>query len=150
MARLWRFAHDWLVPTSVEDVYAVCAAVDAYPTWWREIRSIGRVDAESGWAEVRSVLPYTLRMLITREIEDEPSGRLRVRLEGDLTGWAEFRVSPSEVAGANSVAAVTFRQEVEVTARGLRWVAPVFAPALRANHTAMMHSCERGMRQVLG
>ncbi|KGN38141.1 SRPBCC family protein [Knoellia subterranea] len=150
MPRLWRFAHDWLVPASVEDVYAVCAAVDAYPTWWREIRSIERVDAESGWAEVRSVLPYTLRMLITREVEDEATGRLRVRLEGDLTGWAEFRVSPSAKEGANSVAAVAFRQEVEVTAPLLGRVAPALAPALRANHAWMMRSCRDGMLRALG
>ncbi|KGN32053.1 polyketide cyclase [Knoellia sinensis KCTC 19936] len=141
MPRLWRFAHGWLVPAPVEDVYAVCAAVDDYPTWWREIRSIQRVDGGSGEARVRSVLPYTLRLLITREIEDPATGRLRVRLERDLTGWAEFRISE----GVNAGAAVAFRQEVEITARGLRHVAPALAPLLRANHTWMMRSCERGM-----
>lgn len=145
MARLWRFAHDWLVPAPVEDVYAVCAAVDAYPTWWGEIRAVERVDDASGEVRVRSVLPYTLRLLITREVDDPEAGRLRVRLARDLTGWAEFGIAD----GPNGVAVVAFRQEVELTAPGLRHVAGLMAPALRANHAVMMRSCRDGMVRTL-
>lgn len=145
MARLWQFHHDWVVMAPADDVYAVCADVDAYPTWWREIRSIERIDDESGLALVRSVLPYTLRLRMTRELEDPLARRLRVRLGGDLTGWAEFGIA----AGRGGASAVTYRQEVEVTAPVLRRVAPLLGPVLRANHTLMMRSCERGMAHAL-
>lgn len=148
MARLWRFAHHWLVPAPVADVYAVCAAVAAYPTWWREVRSVERLDDTSGVAVVRSALPWTLRLGIAREVEDEVAGRLRVRLDGDLTGWAEFVIGGDQ--GGEGGASEDFRQEVEVTAPALRRLVPVLAPALRANHALMMRSCRRGMEQVLG
>ena len=71
--------------------------------------------------------------------------RLRTDLAGDLTGWAEFRIEP--VGAAKS--AVSYRQEVEITAPFLGRLAPALGPLLRANHSAMMRSCERGMARVL-
>lgn len=145
MARLWRFRHDWRTAGSADDVYAVCADVDAYPTWWREVRSMERLDDDRGVAMVRSVLPWTLRLLMTRELEDPVGRRLRVRLGGDLTGWAEFAIDPEK----DGKTTVGYRQEVEVTAPGLRRVAPLLVPVLRANHALMMRSCERGMARRL-
>ena len=146
MAHLWRFRRDWVVDASPDDVYAVCADIDAYPTWWREVQSVERIDANSGLARIHSVLPYTLRLRMTREVEDPVARRLRTGLAGDLTGWAEFQIAPS---GAGQ-SAVAYRQEVEVTVPGLRRVAPLLGPVLRANHEIMMRSCERGLAQTLG
>lgn len=148
MARLWQFRHDWRVAGSPDAVYAVCADIDAYPTWWCEVRSMERLNDESGVALVRSVLPWTLRLVMTREVEEPVERRLRARLGGDLTGWAEFRIAP--VDGPVPTSAVSYRQEVEVTAPLLRRVAPLLGPVLRANHAAMMRSCERGLSGRLG
>ncbi len=145
MARLWQFRHDWVVAASPDDVYAVCADLDAYPTWWREVRSIRRIDDDTGLATIRSVLPYSLHLRMTRDLEDPVERRLRTELAGDLTGWAEFRIEP--VGAAKS--AVSYRQEVEITAPFLGRLAPALGPLLRANHSAMMRSCERGMARVL-
>lgn len=146
MTRLWRFRRDWTVAASPDEVYAVCADVDSYPTWWREVRSVERVDDDRGVALVRSVLPYTLRLTMTREVEDPVDRVLRVGLGGDLCGWSEFVISAVEGEGC----AVAYRQEVEVTAPVLRRVAPLLGPVLRANHALMMRSCERGMAGALG
>lgn len=146
MARLWQFRRDWVVAAAPDDVYAVCANVDAYPVWWREIRSIERIDEDSGTALIRSVLPYTLRLRMTREHQDPVERRLRTGLAGDLTGWAEFHIEPAP----SGESAVAYRQEVVLTAPVLRRVAPLLGPALRANHALMMRSCERGMARVLG
>jgi hypothetical protein len=125
-------------------VYAVCAAVEDYPTWWREVRSVVRVSEDVGDARVRSLLPITLRLRLVREVDDPATGRLRVGLSGDLTGWAEFLLTPG--GGGTEV---VFRQEVEVTVPVLRRVAPVLAPLLRANHSWMMRSCRHGMQRLL-
>lgn len=148
MTRSWRFHREWAVVAPPDEVYAVCADIDAYPIWWREVRSVERLDDESGVALIRSALPYTLRLTMVRELEDPVERRLRVRLGGDLTGWAEFRIAP--VDGPVPTSAVGYRQEVEVTAPVLRRVAPLLGPVLRANHTVMMRSCERGMARRLG
>ncbi|MFC7487299.1 SRPBCC family protein [Knoellia sp. CPCC 206453] len=145
MASLWQFRRDWIVAASPEDVYAVCADIDAYPTWWREIRSIRRIDADTGLATIRSVLPYGLHLRMTRELQDPVDRRLRTGLAGDLTGWAEFHIE----AAAGGHSAVAYRQDVEVTAPVLGRVAPLFGPLLRANHGVMMRSCERGMAALL-
>lgn len=145
MARLWRFRRDWIVAASPDAVYAVCADIDAYPTWWPEIRSIQRIDADSGVAVIRSVLPYRLHLRMTREVDDPVERRLRTGLAGDLTGWAEFHIEPA-AAGRSAVA---YRQEVEVTVPVFGRVAPLLGPILRANHAAMMRSCERGLARAL-
>ena len=49
-----------------------------------------RIDDERGVAVVRSVLPYTLHLVLTREVDDGVAGRLRVGIDGDLEGWASF------------------------------------------------------------
>lgn len=145
VARLWQFRRDWVVAASPDDVYAVCADVDAYPTWWPEIRSIERIDDDSGLATIRSVLPYSLHLRMTRELQNPVEHRLRTGLAGDLTGWAEFHIEPT----ATGQSAVGYRQEVEVTAPVLRRVEPLLGPALRGNHTLMMRSCERGLAKAL-
>lgn len=145
MTRLWHFHRTWDVVAPPDTVYAVLADVDGYPTWWPQVRSVERVDGVSAMAAIRSFLPYTLRLRMTRDVEDAFGRRLRTGLGGDLTGWAEFHVEPRPAG----VCSVTYRQEVEVTAPMLRAVAPMLGPVLRANHDAMMRSCERGLVAAL-
>lgn len=145
MAHLWRFHREWSVAAPVDSVYAVCADIDAYPTWWPEVRSIERIDDVSGVARIRSVLPYTLHLRMTREVEDPVEWRLRTGLAGDLTGWAEFHLGE----GPTGLTWVDYRQQVEVTVPVLGRLAPLLGPVLRANHSAMMRSCERGLARAL-
>lgn len=145
MARLWQFRRDWVVAAAADDVYAVCADLDGYPAWWPEVRSIERLDEDSGLARIRSVLPYTLQLRMTRELQDPVERRLRTALAGDLTGWAEFHISPV----GEGESAVAYRQDVEVTAPLLRRLEHLLGPVMRSNHTLMMRSCERGMTRTL-
>lgn len=147
MTRFWRFHREWALAAPPDSVYAVCADIDSYPSWWREVRAVERIDEDCRVALIRSVLPYSLRLTMARELEDPVERRLRVRLGGDLTGWAEFRIAPG--AAGNRASTVGYHQEVEVTAPALRRVAPLLGPALRANHAVMMRSCERGLSRRL-
>ncbi len=144
MARLFVFDHVWRVPAPPQQVFAALADVDAYPRWWPEIRSVERVDDERGRAEVRSMLPYTLHLELTREVDDERAGLLRVGIAGDLEGWASFLVEGDRTTAAR------YRQEVVVGARYLRRAAPLADPLLRLNHRWMMRSGERGLAAYVG
>ena len=166
---IFRFRHLWHVPADPETTFEALADVDRYPLWWPQIRGIRRIDDDSGHAYVRSMLPYTLDLLLTREIEDADAGILRVRLGGDLEGWSEFRVSPapssvhdgSYAADDRSHAAdpsdpvppmaavADYRQEATVTAAGLEHFVPMARPLLTLNHRWMMRAGERGLAQWL-
>ncbi|MGW5240739.1 SRPBCC family protein [Monashia sp. NPDC004114] len=156
---IFRFRHLWHVPADPAATFDALADVDRYPLWWPQVRAIRRIDDESGHAFVRSMLPYTLDLVLTREIEDSQAGVLRVRLGGDLEGWSEFRVSPDpDATGAGSYAAdgspgaatiADYRQEATVTAAGLEHFVPLARPLLTLNHTWMMRAGERGLARWL-
>lgn len=127
-------------------MYAVLAAVGDYPTWWPQVRSVDQVAEDAAAVVVRSVLPYTLRLVLTRETEDPRHGVLRVRVTGDLDGYAQWVVSSTT---RRAGAAAEFTEEVEVTG-ALGRVARPAAALLRANHLAMMRAGERGLERLLG
>ena len=84
-----------------------------------------------------SALPFTLRVRLREEVLDPDAGVLRAALDGDLVGWAQWRV----VDGV-----VRLDQECEVTLPWMRATAGVLRPAFVANHAWMMRGGERGLR----
>ncbi len=150
--RPFRFRHTWVVPADTAATFAALADVDAYPRWWPQVRRVRRIDADSGHAYVRSLLPYTLDLVLTREVEDAEAGVLRVRIGGDLEGWSEFRLEPGpgRPTPGRTVTLARYTQEAVVTTGGLERLTPVAAPVLRLNHTWMMRAGERGLAAWLG
>jgi len=140
----YRFDNVWHLRASPERVYAALADVDGYQRWWPQIREIHRIDADRGRVRIRSLLPYTLELVLVRAVEDEASGTLRVDVDGDLVGWCNWQFSAE--AG---VTRAQFSQEVQVTAPILQRMPFAMRPLLRGNHTHMMHSGERGLRTYL-
>ena len=145
VGHIFVFEHLWRVPATAERAYAALAAVDAYPRWWAEIRAVRRLTEHSGEAVVRSVLPYTLRLRLTREVEDPSTRLLRVEIAGDLDGWASFAVGDDGPARSWA----RYRQEVRIGTPYLRLAAPVAEPLLRFNHRRMMRSGEQGLAAYL-
>ena len=152
--RPFRFQHTWLVPADTAATFAALADVDAYPQWWPQVRQVRRIDADSGHAYVRSLLPYTLDLVLTRDVEDADAGVLRVRIGGDLEGWSEFRLEPARAerrgSAAGAMTLARYAQEAVVTTRGLDRLTPVAAPVLRVNHAWMLRAGERGLAAWLG
>ena len=146
MGRLFDFAHVWTVTADVRDVVDVLADPLHYPSWWPQVRSARPAPAaqESVALTVRSALPYTLRLVLTRELEDRSGGLLVVRIDGDLLGWASMLVRP-----AGEGTRMDYRQRVAIAAPSVaRWSRPA-APVLRMNHAWMMRGGERGLRRRL-
>lgn len=146
--RLFSFRHTWRVPHDPDRVYEVLADSDRYPEWWPQVRRVVRIDAVSGLTYVRSFLPYTLEILLTEQVRDPAERHLRVSLGRDLDGWSEWRIRASdEVDRPGTVADYT--QECYLTARLPGRDLPVAHTVMRANHTWMMRSGERGLRRYL-
>ena len=137
------FTSVWLVPAEPADVIAVLADIDRYPTWWPQVRSVTRVDDDSGAAVVSSLLPVTLRLRMTRVIEEREAGLLRVVLAGDLVGHAQWRI-----ATVPQGSVVHFEQSVRVATR-LERMATLVPWLLRANHAWMMRQCRHGLAREL-
>jgi hypothetical protein len=144
MSTAYRFDNLWRLPAPRERVYAVLADVDGYTRWWPQVREIHRIDADSGQVRIRSVLPYTLDLVLTRALEDQPGGILRVDIEGDLVGWCAWQVI-AEGSGTQA----QFSQEVEVTAALLQKAPFAVRPMFRANHAYMMRAGERALASYL-
>lgn len=160
------FHHEWVLDAPREAVVAALADPEGYPRWWAQVRGVERLDETSGRARIRSALPMTLHLVLTREIEDREGGYLRVRLDGDLEGWAGWsivalrdgrgrppgpeeqgRQRPKRLEGQGASRA-TFDQEVRVASRLSR--AATLAPVvLRANHAWMMRQGRSGLARYL-
>lgn len=142
------FAFDatWRVAAPPGDLFAALAAVEDYPRWWPQVVGVQRLSDEHGIATIRSRLPVSLRLVLSRAVQDEARGVLRVDIAGDLVGFAAFTVVPEDGGGARA----DYRQEVRVAARHLRLGALLAPRLLRANHEHMMRAGETGLQRLLG
>lgn len=140
--RWFRFREDWTLSVEPETVLDRLIDLEAYPTWWRQVRAVEQLSPDRARVRARSVLPVPLDLVLTREREDRAAGRLRVGIEGDLQGYVEVQVT--RVPGG---CRVLWEQRVLLTRPGLRHLAgvPPVRWALRANHAVMMRSARTGL-----
>ena len=143
----FRFHHQWRLPAAPGRVFDALADVERYAAWWPQVRSAERIDDHSGRTDIRSFLPYTLHLVLRREVEDRSSGHLRVQVSGDLEGWCEWRVRNDDNGTGASVA--EFEQQALVTPPLLARTARVTGPLLKANHAWMMRSGRAGLADHL-
>jgi hypothetical protein len=138
------FRTEWRIDAAPDAVYAALADVAGYPAWWHEVRETVELGPESGRIRCRSLLPYDLTMVLTRELVDADARVLRARLEGDLNGTSQWHVTPN---GHGSVA--VFDEDVRVGKAMVRAAGRLARPVLTFNHDRMMRSGERGLRRHL-
>ena len=138
------FRSEWRLRAGPDEVYAALQDVEHYPAWWPQVVELRRIDDLSGEMKVRSRLPYTLTVVLRREVEDPVARVLRAALEGDMTGMSQWTVSES---GSGSLA--VFDEAVDMHRRMIRAAGHFARPALVLNHKLMMRSGERGLRSFL-
>lgn len=141
----YRFDSTWRVRAEPEAVWDLLHDLEAWPRWWREIHESERVDEDTAEVRVRSVLPYDLHLRLTRERDDAQARVLEARIERDLEGWARFTLRR---APAGTL--LRYEQAVVVRKPLMRALAPVVRPLFVWNHSRMMRSGERGLREALG
>lgn len=138
------FRTQWRIAAPPARVYEVLQDVPNYPKWWHEVREAVELGPTSGRVRCRSLLPYDLIMVLTREVEDPVAGVLRARLDGDLNGVSTWTVTAD---GSGSLA--VFDEDVSVGKAAVRLAGRFARPALKFNHERMMRSGERGLRRML-
>lgn len=136
------FHSVWDLDVAPATLLDLLADLETYPRWWPQVRRVERLDAARAAVTIRSVLPVRLHLVLTREVEDRAAGVLRVRLTGDLDGYAVWRVVP---VGAGC--RLDYEQVVDLRHPLLRHVVrlPAARALLRANHAAMMRSVGAGL-----
>lgn len=115
-----------------------------YVRWWPEIKSVIPVNEDRAVVLIMGVLPYSLEILMDKEIDDPSTGVLRAGLSGDLEGFSSWTVKPED-----SGCRLVYEQQVEVTKRLLQLLAPAARPLFRLNHRLMMSRGETGLRNYL-
>lgn len=145
-SKVFRFSSWHLLPGDPDAFYEELHDIEAWPSWWPQVRSVEPIDDRSGYVAIRSFLPITLRLRLVALVDDPVSRTLRASLDGDLTGWSQFVVQP---AGEGSL--LRYDQEARVTKPG---AASRFAgaarPLLVANHRSMMRTGLRALVRRAG
>lgn len=133
------------MPAEYARTYAVLKDLQTYPVWWPEVKSVIPINEDRAVVLIMGILPYALEFLIERQVDDPESGELRAGLSGDLEGFSSWNV-----AADGDCCRLVYDQEVEVTKRLLRVLAPVARPLFRLNHALMMRRGKRGLEAYLG
>ena len=57
--------HRWTVAAPADRVQQVLADLEHYPDWWPQIVAVAKIDDDNARVLCRSVLPYTLDLVLT-------------------------------------------------------------------------------------
>lgn len=139
----YRFTHESVVEAPRDRVQAVLVDLEHYPSWWREVRAVLKIDDDNAVVVVRSVLPYDLELYL-RAVTREPD-LLEVAIDGALRGWSRWRLHDED----GSRTRLAYEQEVTVEAPLLRLGSWLARPLLTWNHARMMRGAEEGLRREL-
>ena len=138
----YRFDETWTVPHPVEEVAACLVDLEHYPAWWRQVRAVASLGPDDARVLCRSVLPYTLDLVLHAEHREPPL--LETTVSGDLRGVVRWRLSAPDPGST----LMEFEQEVEVVG-ALALASYVARPLLRWNHHRMMAGCLAGLQARL-
>ncbi|WP_418956025.1 SRPBCC family protein [Streptomyces tritici] len=136
----YRFRSVWQLAAPPATVFAVLERGEEYPRWWPQVREVVPVDASTGTARFRSVLPHDLVVTVVGRRRDPEAGILEIAMSGDLDGWARWTLT-AHGGGTRAV----YEQEVEVRGRLMRALAIPGRPVFRVNHALMMRGGRRGL-----
>ena len=139
---MYSFRGTWTVPKPLSRVQEVLVDLERYPEWWPQVLAVAKVTDDDARVLCRSVLPYTLDLLLHAE-RREPTV-LETSLAGDLEGVVRWRLF-AEGTGTR----MEFEQDVRVTGRLLGLASYPARPLLRWNHDRMMAGCLDGLRAQL-
>jgi len=151
----YSFVTHWHAEAPIDAVFAVIADADAWPEWWRGVRSatlVERADDASGRAGVgtryrfvfRSRLPYSLafEMVLTEAIRPT---LLVGRASGELDGEGRWTLREHEAATH-----ITYEWNVRTTRRWMNLLGPIARPLFAWNHDAIMEWGRVGLQRRLG
>ena len=141
MTHQYVFHSEWRLAAAPDVVYSTLRDLENYPSWWSQVRAVQQMSEAVGEVRCRSLLPYDLVFVVTREIEDPVARVLQARQTGDLEGTTRWVIRPDGTA--------VFDEDVVVRKPLLRAAGRIARPLMRFNHHLMMREGERGLRRHL-
>ena len=132
------FDDSWETPAPRAQVHEVLLDLEHYVDWWPQVRAVASAGPDDAVVVCRSLLPYDLELHLHAESRDP--GLLRVRIDGPISGYAAWRLTP-----VGTGTRLDFEQRVRAVTRAFRWASYVAKPVLAVNHTWMMRGAERGL-----
>ncbi|MGZ8744934.1 MAG: SRPBCC family protein, partial [Nocardioides sp.] len=106
---MYSFSGTWRVPAPLPHLQQVLVDLERYPEWWPQVLAVAKVTDDDARVLCRSVLPYTLDLLLHAE-RREPTV-LETSLSGDLEGVVRWRLFEEDGA----VTRMELEQDVRVT-----------------------------------
>ena len=62
--RSFHFESTWEVAAPLADVHSVLVDLEHYPDWWPQVLAVAKLDDDTARVLCRSVLPYTLDLVL--------------------------------------------------------------------------------------
>jgi hypothetical protein len=138
----YSFRRSWTVPFALDRVHALLVDLERYPEWWPQIRAVAKLGEDDALVVCRSVLPYSLDLVLHAERRDPT--HLETSLTGDLEGvvrWYLTDLGPET--------RMDFEQDVHANGRFLRIASRAARPVMVWNHERMMRGCLAGLQERL-
>jgi carbon monoxide dehydrogenase subunit G len=139
----YAFEHELWLAAPRAAVHAVLVDLEQFGSWWPQVRAVASLGPDDALVVCRSALPYDLELHL--HAESRAPGLLRVRIDGPITGTAQWALT--EVPGGTRLA---FAQHVHATGPSLVLASYVLKPLLRWNHERMMRGAEEGLTARFG
>jgi hypothetical protein len=149
----YRFVTIWRLQAPIERVFAEIDDIEAWPTWWPNVRRVERLDAGGtdrlGAAFATTFvgrLPYQLRTNLRVRRREPPTSMI-----GDATGELEG-VGEWTLWEEDGWTLVRYEWAIRTTAIWMNALArlPFVDSIFRLNHHAVMRSGLAGIRRRLG
>jgi hypothetical protein len=148
----------WRMTCSSQPIWDLLTDLESWPSWWPQVRQARLLyQAPAGEAGTRVALTwrsplgygFTIDVLNTRrERGDDGHCEIEGRSSGDLRGqglWVLEPVRSPAAVGAHRQVDVTYRYELELGQRWMRWLAPVLRALFKWSHFAVMEAGAKGM-----
>ncbi len=147
----YSFVTRWLVEAPIDAVWAAIYDAEAYPSWWKAVLAVTKVDAggPNGVGRTdrfvwRAPLGYRLRFELRLTTIDRPS-RLGGIAGGDLEGTGEWNLRSGKAATE-----VRYDWNVRTRRKWMNALAPVARPVFKSSHDAVMRDGAVGLASLLG
>ena len=138
----YSFRNTWSLDCPPAEAYEMLREMTEYTRWWPEVKEAHALGGGRFSLRARALLPYSLRFVGERRIDDPEAQVLELAMTGDLEGFSRFRIEPSGTGGSR----IVFEEQVIANKAMLRRLALVARPVFCANHWVMMRRGQAGLR----
>ena len=144
----------WLLDCDINQAWQRIAAIRHWQAWWPNVGAVRVLDdsdddtprvGRSAWVDWKTRLGYGLRLRVTTTGVIPPF-ELEGTAEGDLTGRGLWVL---EAVGSAGVM-ITYRWDVHLNRRWMRFCSPLLRPIFAWIHFGVMRSGAKAMARAIG